>query len=174
MKRTYIALGGVLMLIGMMTATIITPNLVAQKNADTFGNITCTELEIVDENGQTGIRLYTRKHIPRGIVWVYDESGTQAIGLGVTNDGGAIDVCDKSGEIAVRLGVTEDGGTVQAYDQAEWPLAVLSAAENGNAGTVTVYDKSGTILAGIGGNKDSNGGQMSIFDEARKVLASLP
>ena len=72
MKRTYklsyIALGGVLMLIGMMTATVITPNLVAQRNGDTFGKITCTELEIVDENGQTGIRLYTRKHIPGGIV----------------------------------------------------------------------------------------------------------
>lgn len=59
-KFTYIALGGILMLIGMIASSIFLPNLVAQRGSDgNLGNITCTQLRLVNAAGQEIGRLFS-------------------------------------------------------------------------------------------------------------------
>lgn len=59
-KLSYIALGGLLMLIGMIASSIFMPNLFAQRgNAVNLGDITCTQLRLVDSYGRERGRLYT-------------------------------------------------------------------------------------------------------------------
>ena len=59
-KFAYIVLGGLLMLIGMIASSIFMPSLVAQRAGDVnFDSITCTELRLVNANGDTTGRLYT-------------------------------------------------------------------------------------------------------------------
>ena len=52
-KRGYMALGGLLMLVGMLAANL-TP-LTAQR--DSFGEITCTGLKVVDSEWRDGVVL---------------------------------------------------------------------------------------------------------------------
>ena len=52
-KLGYMALGGLLMLVGMLAANL-TP-LTAQR--DSFGEITCTGLRVVDSEGRDGVVL---------------------------------------------------------------------------------------------------------------------
>ena len=68
-KLVYTALGGGLMLIGMLLTTI-TP-LTAQK--DVFGDITCSSLTVVDKEGNAVIDLKSNEN--GGVVEVYDKDG---------------------------------------------------------------------------------------------------
>ena len=52
------ALGAVIMLIGLAVGAIVSPPLIAQRN-DVFGDIQCTGLTVVDKNGNKAIALKT-------------------------------------------------------------------------------------------------------------------
>ena len=74
-KLTYTALGGVLMLVGMLFSSI--SPLTAQKDSvqkEGFGGITCSSLAIVDKEGNTRVYLGSiEEH--GGIVYTYGKDG---------------------------------------------------------------------------------------------------
>ena len=51
------ALGAVIMLIGLAVGAIVSPPLIAQRNG-VFDKIQCTGLTVVDEDGKMGVELY--------------------------------------------------------------------------------------------------------------------
>ena len=56
-KLSYTALGGLLMLIGMLASSVFMPNLVVQR--DKIGEIECTKLTVVDAEGKSRVILST-------------------------------------------------------------------------------------------------------------------
>ena len=79
MKRrnnlSYMAFGGLLMLIGMLASSVFMPNLFAQK--DKFGDIECTSLRIVDAGGNWKASLGVDEH--GGYMRVYDSIGNRVL-----------------------------------------------------------------------------------------------
>ena len=99
-KLGYVALGGVLMLIGVIVASVVTPILMAQK--EVFGEITCTGLRVVNQDGKEVIRLRISES-DSGFVEVLNNAETPAVYLMGDSDGGSVRVFNKSGVSVVRL-----------------------------------------------------------------------
>ena len=71
-KFGYTILGAVIMLIGIGMGVIVSPPLIAQRDG-VFGNIQCTELEVVDKYGEPAIRLKTNDRFgPDNHIIIYD------------------------------------------------------------------------------------------------------
>ena len=68
-KLGYMALGGLLMLVGMLAANL-TP-LTAQR--DTFGEITCTGLKVVNSHGRA--KVWLNSNSIGGNIYIYGEAG---------------------------------------------------------------------------------------------------
>lgn len=126
-KLCYIALGGLLMLIGMMASSVFMPNLVAQR--DMFGQIECTSLTVVDG----------------GTIGIYDNDGKLGVGLGIRERGGTVAVYDKNGKLGAGLGVRELGGTIGVYGNDGNPKVFHAADEHG--GFVSVIGNDGSEVA---------------------------
>ena len=61
-KLAYIALGGVLMLTGMIASSVLIPSLFAQHDKDKFGEIECTGLTVVNEDGEGIVYIGLASH----------------------------------------------------------------------------------------------------------------
>ena len=133
-KLGYMAVGGVLMLIGMVAASIITPNLVAQK--DVFGEITCTKLKVSDANGNPVVVLLAGER--GGRVAVSDKSGHPGIALGIYENGGSIHIWNKSLKQVVGLIASDQGGKIAVFDNAQTPVVMIGVDEG--KGRVDVAD----------------------------------
>ena len=149
-KLLYTALGGVLMLVGMLFSSI--SPLTAQK--DVFGDIRCSSLSVVDKDGKDVVQLDVSEH--GGSVSVWGKEGLGLVSLLVNEDGGHVTVIDenihhvvslgggvvavlKGAKDVVQLRVSEHGGVVVVLDKDEKPGAVLGVDEHG--GVVVVLDK---------------------------------
>ena len=86
-KLSYIALGGLLILIGRLASRVFMPILFAQRGK--FGEIECTSLTVVDERGSVKIGL--------GSVAVFGKGKRQAA-IGINKYGnGDVSTWDKHG-----------------------------------------------------------------------------
>ena len=85
-KLGYMVLGAGILALGIIIGQVVTPDIEAQSNG-VFDKIQCREIEVVDKDGETAIRLYTTKH------------------------GGDIRMDSKDGRIAT-MGIAETGGSV--------------------------------------------------------------
>ena len=166
-KLLYTALGGVLMLVGMLFSSI--SPLTAQK--DVFGDIRCSSLSVVDKDGKDVVQLDVSEH--GGSVSVWGKEGLGLVRLFVNEDGGRVTVIDKNIHHVVSLGgsvvavlkgakdvvqlrVSEHGGAVVVLDKDEKTGAELSVTEYG--GRVDVYGKvDRTSRAVLGVNKFGHG-----------------
>ena len=83
-KFGYIALGGLLMLIGMIVSSIFMPNLFAQR--DRFGEIECTNLRVVDKEGNVKV-LISSDESGR-----YSSKDREAVFIGADLRGGIVDI----------------------------------------------------------------------------------
>lgn len=72
-KLGYMALGALILAIGITIGQFITPNIEAQQNGF-FDQITCRQLTIVDENGKKVIGLGSSNEFGNGI-GIYDQNG---------------------------------------------------------------------------------------------------
>ena len=152
-KLGYLALGGVLMLIGMVTATTLIPSLIAQDNPDligemdsaAFNELTCNKLTVVDENGNPGGLLFIDEN--GGTVTVVNKNGNPGVLLLNDESGGGVLVYDKTENPKVALGSNEDGGIVAVYDDTANHAVGLLANEAG--GLVVVGDKAGNITGSL-------------------------
>lgn len=167
-KLTYIVLGGVLVVAGM----IISP-LNAQK--DNFGKIECAKLTIVDEAGRRKVML---GEADGGFVSVKAKDGMPAVNLlSLKEHGGGkiVTLPYESTDVGTAMGTDENGGYVKIYNihhrdlKAEGELfineygcilslrgigdskgqAIISIKKKRN-GTVATYDKYGYILKQLG------------------------
>ena len=138
-KLRYIALGALLMFIGMLTASVLMPNLVAQRTLfdeiETSGVIKCRGLVVVD--GDDVVRMI----------------------LGAIDDNDAsLAIFDKNGEPAMQLRHNESAGEINLYNHGRVMLydttrrnpKILITFVKGH-GVVMTVNKDGKV-DGIGGN----------------------
>ena len=125
-KLGYSALGGLLMLVGMLAANL-TP-LTAQR--DSFGEITCTGLKVVDSEGNQRVRL--TGYPDGGIVAACDSNGNLRTSLVGFEEGGKIFVMGHGGEERVTIGVDENGGQIVVHHKdGKSRVAMWSAKDGG-------------------------------------------
>jgi hypothetical protein len=77
-KFGYTLLGALIMLIGIGVGAIVSPPLIAQRNA-VFGEIVCNQLKVVDKYGKEAVLLVARE-IANGVI-VCNKEGKSVISL---------------------------------------------------------------------------------------------
>ncbi len=152
-KLGYIALGGCLVLIGMLAAGSLAP-LKAQKEAVDLnvGKITCASLKVVDGGeviigGKDGV---SEVMITGERVGVFDKEGKERVGLSISKYGGRVEVLSFDGNVGAVVDVTEGGGIFYVKGKDGKPKAFMNIDEHGNGFAATV-DKNGNVSWTSGG-----------------------
>ena len=175
-KLAYTALGGILVMVGMTTATLLPDIGVAQDDMTImeFSEIKCRRLSIVDDRGRTHavlqkslermsdtadvIQIYNddRKIVYRagfdprgnGVMKIHNRHGKRVIMSGVERESGNgfLDVKGKGGGVAV-VTASEHGGAVHLFQQ-----------EGGEAKAIMGLQQSGGVMRVYG----TNGGQAQV------------
>lgn len=170
-KLAYLLSGGLLVAVGMALSPVT-----AQK--DKFGEIECTKLTVVDEDGiarvlictdllaavmddSDSIRLRVLADKLSSSVEVRGEDGESSVLLGIDALGGRVDVGGKDGKSRVVLRTDANGGLVTARGKDGKSKAGLSIGDHG--GRVDVTGK-GEGMATMGVN-DYGNGAMSTWDK---------
>ena len=170
-KLSYIALGGLLMLIGMLASSAFMPSLFAQRDKlgdiegmlaspgtaqrDKFGDIECTSLTVVDGGyvsvwGKDGTLPKVALGVDEngGRVYVWGKDGIRPkVFLDVHDDGGLVLVRGKDRKAAASLAATEHGGRVSVYDKDDKPAASLAFTEHGGRVEVSGKGEGKAIMA---------------------------
>ena len=78
-KLAYMALGALILALGITIGQVITPTIEAQNNG-VFDDITCRSLRVVDEKGDRAISLssYSHEAFPETAITVWDRAGASA------------------------------------------------------------------------------------------------
>ena len=188
-KLGYIALGAVLMLIGMLAAGLFSP-LEAQNEAKDaeFGTITCRKL-VVRYDGSpyaTEINpLYVKVSVDGEESAKLGSYGMSVVGkegkgkayVMVNNGGGGVSVYG-NGREGVRMGTDEEGGSVRVFGKDGREGVRMGTDEEG--GSVSVHGKDGGGGAGmtidedgglvfVGGKDGGGGAQMAISEDGGLV-----
>ena len=169
-KIGYIGFGSIFgclfTIIGMLASDVT-----AQR--DKFGEIECTKLTVVDEQGSPRVVLGGGYVSVDGIVHVYarDEDKEGSVILGVDEHGGLVTVFGGDTKSNVGLSVDEHGGGVRVWGEGgRFTKALLSA---GHSGFVSVYGADGTPKAtlgvGIGIDIDENSGYVRVVDSYDRI-----
>ena len=173
-KFGYIALGGLLMLIGMIASSVFMPNLFAQK--DKFGDIECTRLTIVDAEGKARVIVGTVGILAfntdeKVAVWLNPDAVLGgSVSVYGTGEGGK-SLIDSMGRGSASLSIGTDGGMVDVRGEDNIMWASLSTDEQG--GAVSLHDKDGETRAFIGINQSENGGVVSVYGKDGKSEVRL-
>ena len=158
-KLIFAALGSILTIVGMLFSPL-------QKSR--FGEIECTKLRIVNEDGIKSTVIGTQP-IGGGYLHVYDQDGNTAIGLGVIESGGYVAVFDKGSSLA-RLSVLEDGGAVVANGKDGESRVSLGIGKHG--GHVNVIGGDGKSWVAL--SVDEHGGVVGVKNKEGKRKAFVP
>ena len=150
--------------ITMLVGLFIPVGVVAQSQPTdaVFHTIQCKGIEVVDESGETRVRIRSGlfggfvtvrgkegKAVAElginkygGSVWLQGKTGNASAVMRSSDHGGEIAVCNSFGEKRVVIYVLDDHGFVDV--KGLWPsvLARMSVDENGN-GVVNTWDKNG-------------------------------
>ena len=145
-KLGYIALGGVLMLIGMLTAGLFSP-LGAKNHPDGyFRKVTCTQLTVVSPDlDETNL-----------------DDRTEGVVIAVADTGGYIHVKGIDSELRVVLGATDGGGSVFVLgdNSTEMPetivelLGMIEKDDNEAFAGLSVDEDGGIVTVSGVGKKD--------------------
>ena len=140
------------MLIGMLSNTLFSPNLIAQKQTGVFsevlcsklivGEIACRKLRVVDGDGNDYVVLSS--DILNGMVQVM-LAGRPLVSLGGLNpDGGSIDVFNRTGEKKINLSAFgRDWGRINVYGKdGRFGTAMLT-------NKILLYGKDGGLDVGL-------------------------
>ena len=104
----------------------------------TFGEITCRELTVVDDEGKKSVVLYNDED--GGNVHAMGKDGGFA-SLGNDSDGGAVYATGKDGRSA-QLYNDEDGGSMAIFNNGGLPVLLATVGDKGE-GIITTKDKRG-------------------------------
>ena len=155
-KFGYIALGGLLMLIGMIASSIFMPNLFAQR--DKFGEIECTALTVVDEDGIPLVSL-NRGGWGGGSLTVFEKLNREINRFGY-------------GDIAVRLGVNGAGPYIEVWGD-ETLEDKTSAIKVSIRSQSPVRGHPSISINGIGGSTSIYGQELRLSDSDGEIGVSL-
>ena len=102
-KLGYIALGGFLMLVGMLAAGLTSPSGAFNNAPDAvFGTITCREIKVVDAEGELGAEMRGDEYGKGGVVRVYSKDGKTGASMVVDEHGGRCQRGWRGGNIQAR------------------------------------------------------------------------
>ena len=139
-KCSYIALGAVIMLIGIGVGSIVSPPLIAQRE-DVLGDLKCTSLTVVDTSGTPAIVLRTDENLGNGFV-IHNPAGTPAVLFVADETGNSLTLANKLGKPGVLLRASELANRVIVRNPAGKEGVRLSAGEVTNR--VRVYNPEAT------------------------------
>ena len=154
-KLGYTLLGAGIMAVGITIGQFVTPNIEAQSKG-VFEKITCRELYVVDEKGETEIGLGDNTVVIR------DKQGRLAVMLSSREVGNGISVFDNQGKIAGSLASNKEENFVSIYDKQGKNAIDLTSSARGNG--VSVNDKkSGETAVRLSSDDWSN--EVSVVDK---------
>lgn len=152
-KLGYIALGGFLMLVGMLAAGLFTPLRAQNDLRDAeFGTITCREIKVVDADGKIGASMGISED--GGIVSVIGNGGIAS--MGVNELGGIVLLFNKDFDGALMC-ADKDGGRVELRSKdSETKVLTGKGLSDGNitCSSLKVKSPSGATLVWIGSDED--------------------
>lgn len=163
----FMVLGGVLVLMGMC----FSPFLPLTAQNDRFGNITCTGLRVIDQEGNELIHLSTDEGGGDLVVRGMDDTGrinAKGVALGIGDYGGTVYVWGDYGSI-VNLNASKHGGLILVADKDADFLARFGVT--GKDGSITVFKKAGKPLVRVEDN--GHGGRIVVFSKDGKSEARL-
>ncbi|MDE0298714.1 MAG: hypothetical protein OXN17_08790 [Candidatus Poribacteria bacterium] len=143
---------------------------------DTFGEIICTGLTVVDREGNKRVRLEIDKN--DGVIGTWNRHGKIVALMGGREHGGVIGIRNRDGEYIARMFSNNGIGTIQVSDLrvtdkvpygTEWVR--LWAADNG--GHVAVYGKNADIAAAYMTARLEGGGIIWVTDQDGDAVATL-
>ena len=140
-KLGYITLGGFLMLIGMMMASVFLPNLVAQRSDSQMGSTEGDEEHVT-----------TFETVMCNKLMVVDGLGRLAVLLDATDNGGAASLWDNKGKPTINLYSIDNAGRVYLHNKTGQPVIDLHTNDNGGTVAVKATTGKGTAILGIGKN----------------------
>ena len=112
-KLSNIALGGLLMLIGMLASSALAPDLFPKK--DKFDEIECRSLNVVDAEGNVIVRLACESD--SGTISIIGNDGLTKAVISATEHGGAVVVLGNAEELKASMGINKFGrGVVKAWN----------------------------------------------------------
>lgn len=159
-KFAFAALGSIFTIVGMLFSPF-------QKSR--FGEIECTKLRIVNEDGKNRVVLGTREtETGGGRLSVYDEDENTAISLGVLQTGGYVGIFHRD-KLLARLSVLEDGGAVVVDGKDGKSRVSLGISKD--SGLVNVRGKDGRSRVSLGTGK--HGGLVNVLGEDDESWVAL-
>ena len=165
-KLGYIALGGVLMLIGVLAVEALLPQVAQSQSYANFDKITCRQLEVVDAEGIPRVRV--KGH---GAVVTRGEDGNSILGRGIVSVSSADD--ETVATMLINKEGTEGMVVVVGKDKSS---ATMNIGEHG--GRVDVFGKKGEtdarVTMSVGEVSDNEvGGRVDAFDSAGRARAIM-
>ena len=100
--------------------------------------IRANQFVLEDENGKTRAVLDVGKDGVPGL-YLYDDTGTPRIMLGVSKGGSVLALCDKNGKTIISLTVSNDGSSLRLSDDNGKTRAVLDMGNDGVPGLALLY-----------------------------------
>ena len=152
-KFSYMVVGGTFTLVGLLIGMIVSP-ITAQK--DTFGEITCIGLTVVDENGIERVKLGKKEKGTRGSdqygIVVRDKKNKYPIAM-YSDDllGAGVEIYDNNGKITIQNGRV---------------VATRTKGSEGNltttigGGWISIFGEYGSLIGNMlvmGANSDGGG-----------------
>ena len=190
-KLGYMALGAGLLALGIIIGQVVTPDIEARNNG-VFDKIQCREIEVVDKNGETAIRLSTTKH--GGVIRMDSKDGRIAtmsihetgahvllygkgkgrggIASMSTDEGyAALDVQDKlSSDGGIRMYATDYGGSIKVKGKGLFDGGVVYIDITSQGGAVEVSGKGGSAAM----LTDEHGGRVDVFNRNKQFNHQAP
>lgn len=157
---------------GMLTATVLTPNLIAQRNLDhqikMIGDITCKSLTIVDQNGKDTVRLYTALD-GAGSIGITADTGEDSVRISTHQLGGDIRVFSRYGKGEAQINANEHCGVFVVLDSnGKTAIGMLVGREDG--GALEVYKRGSSVVEV---SSDEHGGRVDVTGKGTKKAVLL-
>ena len=154
-KLAYMALGGLLVFMGMLIQSSMNFPAVAQntKQVASFDEITCKRLNIVDDSGRT-YAVLKKNDVNEGIydmIQIFNSSGTPVCSLGGSSAGGLIAVFDEDSKSGAGLEIGKYGGEIKAHGKDGKSSSELGITKYG--GVVIADGKDGKSFSQLGIDK---------------------
>ena len=145
-KLGYIALGGALMLVGILAVGLYSP-LGAQSKIQMdghFGTIFCTHLKVIDTGGKAMVDLGVDED--GGFVTVRGKDGGGSVGMTIDEDGGLVVVGGKDGVKAAQMAILGNGGSVSVHGKGNTDARAAMGVNEYGTGMINTWDKNGYRL----------------------------
>ena len=163
-KLTYMLIGSLFTLAGYFLATLANnqpPNAHAQDNTTkVFDKIICKELEVVNKDGKTMVRLHNSVG---GALIIYNPVGHEVASLSSIILGGHLNiqsVVDPEKEVSLS---SIDGLVIDGL------VDIIRGKDNGNA--LRFYNKDNNVVGGFTATEE--GGAMAVFNSKGKLVAYI-